>query len=260
MNRKILLDHYDEIVSLYLQKESTKAIAARFNVYPSTIQEVLRKRGVLKNISECQRRYPINDALFSRIDNEATAYWLGFLAADGYIYRNSLVLRIGEKDTSQLESFRDWIQPGKPLQRIASVYQTTTVGIDIKSSRLIEDLARYGIGTKKTYQFVKRPQMPDELVRHFYRGYVDGDGYLGISLNRCRFSLLGTEPLLVEFQEWLRRHIGMTVSQIRFQKGIWELQKCGNKCVPMIARYLYSDCHWSLERKQAIAIQMLKMM
>lgn len=52
---------------------------------------------------------------------------------------------------------------------------------------LICDLMKLGIAYKKTYEsssFVF-DNIPNELKRHFIRGYMDGDGSIGVYRNRA---------------------------------------------------------------------------
>lgn len=100
--------------------------------------------------------------------------------------------------------------------------------------------------------------MPDELIRHFYRGYVDGDGHVGFPSGKARLELLATKPFLEEFQSWLYDTLGIAPTAIRFYRGMWAIQKCGNRQVPRIAHLLYSDCSWYLDRKYNAAVNILR--
>ena len=48
----------------------------------------------------------MKERIFSSIQNQETAYWLGFLAADGSIFENKLVIGLSAKDTEHLEKFK----------------------------------------------------------------------------------------------------------------------------------------------------------
>ena len=66
-------------------------------------------------------------------------------------------------------------------------------------------LENLGYGTKE--QRTGIPPMPQELLRHFIRGYFDGDGCLSVykqnSTRRQEWSLTGNEKLLVKIQSIL---------------------------------------------------------
>ena len=62
-------------------------------------------------------------------------------------------------------------------KRNGKIYITQeTFGIDINSTKICNDLVNLGIGYRKTYKELHIPKIKQELVRHFIRGYFDGDG------------------------------------------------------------------------------------
>ena len=52
---------------------------------------------------------------FFNKDSEELYYFLGFVAADGYLTDNEIEIGINENDVCLLEKFRDLIVPDKPL-------------------------------------------------------------------------------------------------------------------------------------------------
>ena len=50
------------------------------------------------------------------------------------------------------------------------------IGVDITSAQLCQDLVNLGIGYRKSYEDLKLPNIDKSLIRHFIRGYFDGDG------------------------------------------------------------------------------------
>ena len=42
-----------------------------------------------------------------------------------------------------------------------------------------------------------------DLIRHFIRGYIDGDGCLCITQNKCILSILGTQEFLSDLSKYL---------------------------------------------------------
>lgn len=70
-----------------------------------------------------------------------------------------------------------------------------------------------GVNFRKTFD-LKMPNIPDEMIRHFIRGYFDGDGcickYLikGTDNYRFTFEIVGqSEDILLSFQEFSRKTI-----------------------------------------------------
>lgn len=99
----------DNLVDAYLQGATTLALEKEYGISHVAVCGLLSRRGILKNRSQSQRKYPLNESIFQVIDDEATAYWLGFLAADGYIYKDALSLRIASTEIEHIQKFRGWI-------------------------------------------------------------------------------------------------------------------------------------------------------
>jgi len=76
------------VTNLYIKKCTNLAeIARRTNLSRPTIRKILRQSG-LRNVkkSDIDNSAFLNDKLFANIDNEASAYFLGLLYADGNVY------------------------------------------------------------------------------------------------------------------------------------------------------------------------------
>ena len=109
----------EEIEELYKTGKYTfKAISKIYNVNPSTIERYLAKIGYkAKSQSELQRKYPIVEDFFDKIDTEEKAYILGFLYADGYndTNKNAVCISLKYDDVEILNTITKIIQPTKPL-------------------------------------------------------------------------------------------------------------------------------------------------
>lgn len=155
-----------------------------------------------------------NENVFDSIDTEEKAYWLGFIYADGYISSDPLNgkshyqfgITLSAKDKEHLEKFAKFIGYSEGVKEKISTrtgVDTTykSVKILISSKHLWETLNSYGCTPKKslTLQFPSENIFKEKsLIRHFIRGYFDGDGTLGIYENKCLLSVLGTEHFLSE--------------------------------------------------------------
>lgn len=47
--------------------------------------------------------YKINENYFEKIDSENKAYWIGFISADGNVYKNKLSIELNNKDDELLK-------------------------------------------------------------------------------------------------------------------------------------------------------------
>ena len=121
--------------------------------------------------------------IFEIIDSEEKAYWLGFLYADGCVSSNRNTIEIGLAviDKEHLEKFKKFIKSehkiGLHQGKLGDSYR-----ISIRSDKMKSDLIKLGCTPKKslTLIFPNENQVPKNLIKHFIRGYFDGDGCISI--------------------------------------------------------------------------------
>ena len=89
------------------------------------------------------------------------------------------------------------------------------------------------------------------LIRHFIRGYFDGDGCIHISKKEktYHFSIAGTRRLLRPIQKILIKNCGLNKTKIMQKRNTYYLAYCGRIQVPRILDYLYKDSITYLDRK-----------
>src|SRR5688500_3699515 len=90
--------------------------------------------------------YSCNDDFFSGALHERSAYWLGFIAADGSITPNLCKLRFAlqEKDSCMVEMLRDDLQATNPIRTFQNGKNKASE-IVIASRKIVSDLSFYGI-------------------------------------------------------------------------------------------------------------------
>lgn len=131
----------------------------------------------------------VRQNFFSEIKTELQAYILGLYASDGSIdeKRKTFRIHLQECDAYLIYLIKDTIAPDSRIwtledrvcvnPRNGTEYKGhNSLGIDINSSKICTDLVNLGLGYKKTYSENHIPDMDDNLIRHFIRGYFDGDG------------------------------------------------------------------------------------
>jgi len=199
---------------------------------------------------------------FETINTEEKAYWLGFIAADGCVTNRSLNLCISKTDVEHLKKFRDCINPKRPIKEYKSKYSPIPLTfVNISNIKITESLIQYGIVERKTFKLHKLPDIPEELIRHFIRGYFDGDGSLSQHFAKhspgytgFTFSILGNKPFLQEIQQHLISKCDLTETNIALCKPkknqiTCQYVKGGNPQVLRILTYLYKDSTIFLQRK-----------
>lgn len=178
-----------------VNKISTHSLAKQLKVDNSVIVRILNKLKIKRrNLSESHKKYNLNINFFNSIDSEQKSYILGFIIADGYVYRNTLQITIHKKDIDILEKTRTAMESSNVIH----MYKDPYVRIEMSSPILIKDLLKYGVISGKSAK-VYAPLLMENVQRHFWRGVLDGDGEISPTL----VTLTGTEKLCNDFKDWL---------------------------------------------------------
>ena len=250
---KLLLNETD-VMNQYNRLKNIHKVAKYFNVSISPINRILKSNGF--NLTN--RRYDVNHDYFDVIDTEEKAYWLGFLFADGYIRErktgNSLEMKLSIKDKHHLEKFRDSIGSNhnivdgfnkvKYKGGISSSHMST---LAIYSKRLVESIKTQGFHSRKTFT-IDKPKINEDLVKHFIRGYFDGDGSFSFNETKYHtsFQITSASNKFREFLISIFEGLGITCYvyneiNVTVRKNI--------DCIK-IYDYMYNESKIYLERKQ----------
>lgn len=248
-----------DIVDLYINKKmSCIKIAKIFKVTKQSVLKILKARNIqIRTISESNRRYSLNEAYFQTIDTENKAYFLGLMYADGYNqesqYNSSISLQ--SKDSYILESFRNDIGYLKPLKLInKGKNRQQQYRLSITSKKISKDLAKLGCFQAKslTLKFPTKDQVPEHLLRHFIRGYIDGDGCISFSGTCIILNITSTIMFCEKLQELIYKlfKINGYINNKKNNKKTtrtWTLW--GNDKVVKILDWIYEDSNIFLTRK-----------
>lgn len=202
----------NKIIDLYINKRlSGDKISQAINVSRYLVYKVIKEAGIARNNSEKSKKYFCNSNYFNKIDDEHKAYWLGFIAADGYIrskkkYNNkALGICISNKDKNHLEKFKKDIEATHPiLDFIEKQFNTTESRIIITDDNICNSLESHGIVEHKSLilHFPSKDHVPKDLINPFVRGYFDGDGSIYLSgQNSHIVSIVGTFEFLNSIKE-----------------------------------------------------------
>lgn len=213
-------------------------------------------------------KYTYNSDFFHSINDEKTAYWLGFIAADGCVFEkeDGYRLKIGlqEKDMSHLEKFCADLESNLSVKTQAvkvngKAYGTSSV--QVNSTKLCRDLISHGIHPQKTFT-LKMPSIPNNLMRHYIRGFIDGDGcyYInkraGKDTYRYAIEIVGGS---YQFLEGLKNHLqdnDISSNIYRKRDKNWKLVITRREDIVKTIDYLYLDSSIYLDRKQIKALDM----
>lgn len=118
-------------------------------------------------------KYSVNEKFFDKWTSQI-AYVLGFTFADGNIYKNSLAWDIQKRDLNILKKINCILKSTYPI-----IERKNSVRLRINNQLLIKNAQSVGLLPKKSLR-LSFPKIPNKLIRHFIRGYLDGDGWLVI--------------------------------------------------------------------------------
>jgi hypothetical protein len=143
--------------------------------------------------------YQVNHGYFGEIDTPEKAYWLGWMASDGYVAHGKYVHVVGlclqERDREIVDAFRSAIGAEHPVRTIR-VKDRTYLELRATSLQMAVDLERFGIVPNKS-KTLRCPAISSEFQWDFFRGMFDGDGYVG----QRSISLCGTKEIVEAFAE-----------------------------------------------------------
>lgn len=155
-------------VSLYKSGMKPRQICKEIKMGGSVIYRILRENGYQF------KTYKLDETCFSDM-NENTMYFAGLLMADGCVAaptNGNKVLYLNSIDDDVLIKFRDYLgDKRRPVSKCGS-----TRRVQIGDVALIDKLATFGIVPQKTF-IAQIPSIEIVLNRHFWRGFIDGDGW-----------------------------------------------------------------------------------
>lgn len=182
-----------EIVQKYKTKKYTYAQLGReYGITGESISALIKRRDIKsEKLIYNKRKYTINENFFDIIDTEEKAYFLGLLYADGYNCTTRNIVRITLKieDEDILNKFKKAIDTNKPLYLYNYSKKhpswSNQYCLAINSNHMSKQLAKLGCIQAKSLilEFPTEDQVPSHLIRHFIRGYFDGDGCIYIGKN-----------------------------------------------------------------------------
>lgn len=243
-----------EILTMYEAGNSIRTISKIINIERHTISRILKENGYKID----NKKYHSKENVFEKIDSEEKAYWLGFLYADGYVSKlnSSVELMIQDRDKEHLEKFKLFCESNHPIRYSEHIRESGYVvkanKISIGSRKMHDDLIDKGCFQVKSLilKFPTEDQVPKSFIHHFIRGYLDGDGCIGIDNNSIFFSIVGTENFLNGLQK-----IFKTNNKNHSGGNAFVYKVKGNKKALKILDYLYEDATIYLDRKYEIYIK-----
>ena len=190
-------------------------------------------------------------------------YWAGFLAADGNITNNSTRCELAIIDQNHVEKLANFgatdknitINTRKPVQiRDYEIKTRKSASISFYSKQIVKDLENnFGIVPAKSLIYNLPEKMWDhENIRHFIRGYIDGDGsWFKITKNKhLALKVLGTKEFLTNLTNHFTIILNLNKDKyIGYPGGCYAVSYGGTNTCSKIYKYLYNGADLYLQRK-----------
>lgn len=243
----------EECQKQYLSGKIIKDIAKNMKVHPKSVSKGIRDMGTSVGPRLWTNKYTLDVEAFKVIDTEEKAYWLGFIQGDGSVDKGlySLGIELGNTDKEHLQKFLNFLK----CDFIIKKTNKNCCLIRISHPEFVANLINLGIVPNKTYKDTRTPKIPKELLKHFYRGILDSDGWIckhGTTFD-VGFSSYNLE-FLKEINEFFA-DIGVKKGTLleRFRKNktqrVCQLIFTSNKNYIKIYEEIYKDATIYLDRK-----------
>jgi hypothetical protein len=176
-------EELDFVKQNYMEMK-TSEISQILNRTMNAIELRAARMGLKKYPYTCDYHY------FDDIDTEEKAYWLGFLTADGWINQSKKTnagvvgIELQYGDINHLKKFNKSISGN---YQITDRWRPCAIStkdkekshhmccIRIFSLTMYNSLLNKGFTKDKSYDYCI-PSLREDLIRHYIRGYFDGDG------------------------------------------------------------------------------------
>ncbi len=182
---------------------------------------------------------------------EQLAYFMGFVSADGYVYKSTkksaLLISLAIKDKGFLFDLGDLV--GFKGKYIYSK-QTNSVRLALNSKQVVDFFVNNNI-TSPSYKRKNLPNLSKDMFRHFFRGYFDGDGY--VRKSHAEVSIIcGNKSIIYKLAALLPSDIKTTIREVKRVNICYVLIITGFKNLIRLKTYMYKDSSICLLRKKIV--------
>lgn len=173
------------------------------------------------------------------IDSPEKYYWLGFIAADGYVQKSGLRIDLKEIDASHLIKFKNFTEYNGEIKYHTNNLKCKACYLDLHDVNLKNIFSEYNIVQNKSLSFViPEEKIPQEFLIDFCRGLIDGDGCIRINNHQqISLSFCSGNKICVE---QINRILGIN-NKVSFSSHCYRVQVTGNKKAKQILDYLYKN-------------------
>lgn len=242
---------FEKLIEEYLTTNCTYLdLSKKYNIPDYKIEYYFATRKIKRN-----KKY-IEDVFFNK--TEESAYWIGFIAADGSLSdkRHSVEIEIQIGDINHLKKFSKFVTYEDNL-KIGIRDKTKSCRVTLINQKTYDDIKNYNLMPNKSFKIrflniISNFNNDDNLIKHFIRGYFDGDGSVTYhdNLTNLKVGFCGNKEFLLELQEYLNKLLNIeTVIYSKKGTDIKSLSIRHKQDAIKFLNYIYKDSNIYLDRK-----------
>jgi intein-encoded DNA endonuclease-like protein len=249
------------VVQMYLDDIPVTHIAEQYSCDVQTIYNYLRNLDIEMSRNS-GRKHKFNVHYFDQIDTPNKAYILGLLFADGCNFERSVNLFLQASDKQLLQDICVEIGYNGDLEfqdhsqdRAVGIDRQDVYGVRLHSAYMCDVMSAHGVVPKKSLVLQFPTCVPDCLLSHFMRGYIDGDGHIGKTKKDNAVSFVSTLSFCEAFNRIIKAQLGIVfkIREAGNHNGITmqcDAQNTTDK--KTFLDWIYQDADLKLERKYKV--------
>lgn len=260
-----------DITKQYLCGLSMEKISVLYNVSHTTIKKILLENNV--QINKSNRKYMLNESFLDAPLSDDAYYFLGLMMSDGHVSINQkksryvFGLSASVQDKDHVVSILNTIESTHPIYLEQSGVRKFPNGLLYKvkpkasflisSKKITLNLCEHGIIPQKSLVAKASDQIAHN--KHFWRGVLDGDGWIGYSRERPIIQLgCGSYDLAKQFHDFaLERRVYYNGSVIT-KNQFYRVSIGATEDVVQLLKFLYDNDNVALPRKKQKALEIIK--
>lgn len=253
--------HLNKAIQMMKDGKNQSEIGKEFGISSQRVSDCFK----YYNIKFDRRGLKINDTFFDEINTELKAYLLGFLVADGCLRlekrRNGFAKRLSFNNTiddkEAIEALHNNICPQSSLLIKNYTFnrrKKPQYTLQWTSKYMFDKLvSKYNIKPHKTLDkefYIPEDSIPEELWRHFIRGFFDGDGHVGSYTIEFVFT---SEHFMKQIMSWFKNFHYRTYHIQGKTTDYWKVViNTPDKIKKCIYDFFYKDSTIFLSRKHNV--------
>lgn len=247
----------NNIIQKYINKiSSCRELEKEYGVTRGSISNLIKHSNNIVNIR--RKRYNVDHTYFDVINTQEKAYFLGLLYADGCNddKKSRIIITLVESDKEILEKLKLELQAENLLyfHKTKNYKHQNTYRLEISNIYICKQLTKLGCYPRKslTLKFPTEKQVPSHLIRHFVRGYFDGDGSIIYPQDyKITVSIVSSKYFTKQFIKVVSKILNISIREYRIKEN--EITKTikirGRLQVSKFLDWIYKDADVYIQRK-----------